>query len=80
MTKAQYELLENFGLHRIEDDRINIEDLRQAARDAVLVIPYRSVTGMENMADPAPAETLAGFLIYSGGTCLDPVETQSDHD
>jgi len=49
LTKAQYELLENFGLRRIDDSMIKIEELRKAVHQAILLFPFKSVSDMEYM-------------------------------
>lgn len=53
MNKQQYELLENFGLKRIVPGEMSVdqvEQLRIAIRDAVLVIPFAKVEGLEHMS------------------------------
>ncbi len=50
MTKKQYELLEQFGLHRIDNTSIDIEELRKAVHAAVLIIPFKDVEGMEHLS------------------------------
>lgn len=46
LTKEQFVLLENFGLHRIEDHTVDVETLRRAVHAAVLVLPFDEVEGM----------------------------------
>lgn len=55
LTKEQYEFLEAFGLHRIENEYVNVERLRKAVHAAVLIIPFRSVKGMEQYAEVVSA-------------------------
>ena len=57
LTKEQYELLENFGLNRIDTASVNVEELRKAARAAILVIPFKLVSGMEHMAPSRPSRS-----------------------
>lgn len=56
MTRDQYEFLEGFGLHRLDDAYVNVERLRKAVHAAVLIIPFASVKGMEQHSDASSAE------------------------
>jgi|ERR1017187_1994293 hypothetical protein len=53
LTKAQYELLEDFGLKRLDDSAIPVEELRKAVHRAVLLFPFNSVEGFEHFAAPS---------------------------
>lgn len=65
MTKYQYELLENFGQHRIEDQLISVSELRLACLAAVSIIPFKSVIGLEYMADPDSPTGTADDAIHT---------------
>lgn len=51
LTKQQFLLLEDFGLRRLEDSTINVEELRRAIHQAVLVIPFKDVEGFGEYTD-----------------------------
>lgn len=51
MTREQYEYLEAFGLNMIDTKQVDVKKLRKAAHDAVLVIHFKDVEGMEEYSN-----------------------------
>lgn len=79
MTKKQYELLEGFALNRIHNMDLRVEDLREACRAAVLILPFKSIQGMEEFADDDASQNISDLLAKSR-TKKQPWQGEDDDD